>query len=414
MLHSYWRFLTSTALLGLAFALTSYLVPKGPGFAEEPAEAEAPASQDAAAPAEETPVEIRYRMPALIMTTSCEWPEDPALQDQMAQFVKEHGFNCVEAELSSLEICRRNELYARLGGDINELLAAAPGLKDDRTVFCYFISDRRRADAFPGFAQIARAFEEADPNHPTMFINRAPWNEFDKFVEQVDPMLLDFYHYHWDRRRHPERFYLYLAAFRALGQQHGIPVVRCTDAGVSTEQIRQTVYVSLAYGVQGFHFWVPWIVGFEKDEEGNPVVIDGQLSVHVNIPTVAAVAEEIAPLGPTLLSARSVAVYHTPPNHPEAPGAVGIPEDFWAQLSGEQVLMGVFEDDQENNYLLIVNCDAGGERETTLSLSRDFTSIERMEKTSGEWVAAGTENPEGHTAVEITLPAGSGELFRLR
>ena len=133
--------------------------------------------------------------------TWAEWPDDPKQQDVMAQFIRSNGFNSVEVEIDKLEMCRRNELYARLGdGDLNRLLKNAEKLKDDKSVFAYFISDRRRRNSFPAFANIAKAFQKADPNHPTMFFNRANWNEFYEFTEQVKPMLLDFYHYHWDGR----------------------------------------------------------------------------------------------------------------------------------------------------------------------------------------------------------------------
>ena len=121
------------------------------------------AAQDTGAKDPE-PVPIRYQVPALMMVTWAEWPEEPAQQDVMARFIKSQGFNAVEVEVNLLEMCRRNGLYARLGaGDINELRKQATTLKDDKNVFAYFISDRRRRNSFPGFANVARAFAEADP-----------------------------------------------------------------------------------------------------------------------------------------------------------------------------------------------------------------------------------------------------------
>ena len=121
------------------------------------------AAQDTGAKDPE-PVPIRYQVPALMMVTWAEWPEEPVQQDVMARFIKSHGFNAVECEVNLLEMCRRNGLYARLGaGDINELRKQATTLKDDKNVFAYFISDRRRRNSFPGFANVARAFAEADP-----------------------------------------------------------------------------------------------------------------------------------------------------------------------------------------------------------------------------------------------------------
>ena len=154
-----------------------------------------------------------------------------------------------------LEVCRKAGLKVRLGNiDFNTLLKAAPKLKDDPTVFGYFVSDRRTKSAFPGFAKIARDFEAADPNHPTLFINRAEYNQFPEFVDVVKPMVLDYYHYHWWQGNHPERYYLYLRMFRDLSVKHGIPQMRCLGSNNPPEKIRQSMYVSLAYGVQAFHF----------------------------------------------------------------------------------------------------------------------------------------------------------------
>ena len=351
---------------------------------------------------------VKYRMPALMLVTWAEWPKDPKHCDTLAKFIVEKGFNAVEVEADRLELCRRNGLYARLGGDINEMLEQAAKLKDDPAVFCYFISDRRRASSFPVFAQIARAYEKADPNHPTMFINRAAWNEFPQFVEQVQPMLLDYYHYHWDGRRHPERRFIYLAMFRELGQQHGIPVMRCVSASVSPAQLRQTIYTSLAYGVQGFHFWPPWHFGYKKDENG-PVLEDGRLVPHVNVPALAEVATELNPLGPVLIELRSTAVYHTDPLQP---GCGKAPENHWVQLAGEHLMMGLFEDEKQQ-YLMVVNRDVGQGREAMLRFVGEVSAVERMDKSTGRWVALTWEDDGERAVTKFMLPPGAGELLRV-
>jgi len=359
------------------------------------------------------PPKIRYQMPALMMVTCAEWPKDAKQQDVMAQFIRSQGFNSVEVEVDKLEMCRRNGLYARLGNaDINAMLKDAARLKDDKTVFAYFISDRRRARSFPRFAAIAQAFEKADPNHPTMFINRANWNEYHGFVKQVRPMLLDFYHYHWSRRRHPERRFIYLASFRELGQKNGIPVMRCVGSNVPVGQLRQTIYTSLAYGIQGFHFWPPWMFSINT-KDGKPILKDGKIVPRVNLPALATVAKEIKPLGPVLIKLRSTAVYHTKPVHPQAPGAAAFPADCPVQLSGEHVLVGLFKDAKANDYLMVVNCDAGRQRKTTLSLKTPLKSIERMDKRTGKWAAVEVKRQDGRTSTTLELTPGSGELLRV-
>jgi hypothetical protein len=354
----------------------------------------------------------RYKVPALMMVTWAEWPEDPKQQDVMAQFIRSNGFNCVEVEVKQLEMCRRNGLYARLGGEINQLLKDAAKLKDDKTVFGYFISDRRRSSSFPAFAKIARAYEKADPNHPTIFINRAVWNEHEAFIKQVKPMLFDFYHYHWQPRRNPERRYIYLGGYRELGQKHGFQIMRCVGGNAPLPQLRQTMYTSLAYGIKAFHFWPPWMFSINS-EDGKPILKDGKIVPRVNVPPLAVVAKEIEPLGPVLVNLRATAVYHTKPVHPEAPGAASFPEDSWVQLEGEQLLVSLFKDANQSDYLMVVNCDAGNPRTVKVSLEPSVSSIERMDKKTGKWTAVELKKSDGRTVANFDLVAGSGELLRV-
>lgn len=354
---------------------------------------------------------IRYRVPALMMVTWAEWPEDPAQQDVMAGFIKSHGFNAVECEINLLEMCRRNGLYARLGaGNINELHKQTSGLRDDKSVFAYFISDRRRRNSFPGFANIARAFAEADPNHPTIFINRAIWGEYYEFVETVKPMLLDYYHYHWDGRRHPERRYIYLRSICELARKNGIPAMRCVGGGVSLPQLRHTMYTSLAYGVQAFHFWPPWMFSYEK-KDNKPVLVNGKIVPRVNVPPLAEVARDIQPLGPTLANLHSTGVYHTKPFHPEAPGAAEFPADYWIQGSGEHLVLGTFENDQKRPHFLAVNSDITKERSSTLTFDPSVSLVERLDRNSGRWVKA-LGSAKDESSLSVTLPPGGGDLFR--
>ncbi len=362
--------------------------------------------------AEKTPAP-RYEVPALMMVTWAEWPKDPAQQDVMAQFIKSHGFNAVECEVNLLEMCRRNGLYARLGaGDLNELHKHATTLRNDKSVFAYFISDRRRKSSFPAFANIAKGFAEADPNHPTIFINRALWGEYHEFVTTVKPMILDFYHYHWNGRRHPERRFIYLRSICELAQQNGIPAMRCVGSDVPLPQLRHTMYTSLAYGVQAFHFWPPWLFSYEK-KDNQDVLVDGKIVPRVNLPPLAEVVKDIQPLGPTLTGLRSTGVYHTKPFHPEAPGAAEFPEDHWIQAAGDHLVLGTFEDPEKQVHLLAVNADISQERTTSLVFRSPLTSLERLHRESGTWKEVSLELKRDSSSFPLKLPPGGGDLFRV-
>jgi hypothetical protein len=365
----------------------------------------------ACAMGEESPaqpkVKARYRMPSIVMMAHADWPKDPKHHDAMAKLVVSHGFNVVEGGVDVLDVCRKHGLMVRLGGD-QATLNAAQKLRDDPAVFGYFISDRRKRSSFPLFAKIARVFEKADPNHPTIFINRANWNEFGDFTKQVQPMLLDFYHYHAMPRRHPERYYLYLLMFRDLGQKNGIPVMRCTSSSSSPGQLRQTIYTSLAYGVTGFHFWTPWIFAHAKDKDGNAQLKDGKLNTYITLPHLTAIAKEVRWMSPVLADCRSVAMHHT---DPLPIGGQKAPKDAWCQPSGAQLLVGVFEGEKGGDYLLVTNKHAGQKQQATLSL--DATAVEKMDKKTGKWKKLSLVPVKGKQTVKLELAPGDGELLKV-
>jgi len=357
-------------------------------------------------------VKVRYRMPAIMFVTHVDWPKDAKHRETMAKFVADKGFNCVEAEMDLLDVCRKHKLYVRLGGDLNAMLKAAPRLKDDPAVFAYFISDRRRSRSFPTFAKIARAYEKADPNHPTMFINRANWNEFTRFTDQVKPMLLDYYHYHWNPRRHPERNTLYQHMFRELGQKNGIPVMRCVAADVAAGPLRQTMYTGLAYGQQAFHFWPPWHVGHKKDAKGQPL-LDKQGKIVPTITpwgeTIAAVATDVKVLGPILLRSTSLAVYHTDPLPIAGQKA---PEKLWFQPASNHLVVGHFQDPEKTDYLLVVNRNAGKKQQATLRFKPPVKAVEIIDKRTGKWKPAGLKVDGKRRSLQISIEPGDGQMLR--
>lgn len=352
----------------------------------------------------------KYRYPEIMVIVYADFPNQPEVQLELAKYTKSKGFNCVEAELDKLEVCRKAGLMVRLGSiDVGSILRAAPKLKDDPAVFGYFVSDRRTRSSFPGFAKWARDFEAADPNHPTLFINRAECNQFPEFAEIVKPMVLDYYHYHWYSKNHPERYYLYLKMFRDLANKHDIPQMRCLGSNNSAERIRQSMYVAMAYGVQAFHFWLPWFVSCAMDKDRNAVLENGKpkFGLSDQAKTVSEVALELKAIGPALLKLKSRAVYHTDKTLPI--GAEKTPAEYWYQPEGESFLVGELDDEQKNRYLMPVNHAIDKTRELTLRFTKD-TVIERLDRTTAKWTALKLEN----RALRLTLAPVDGELLRVK
>lgn len=351
----------------------------------------------------------KYRFPELMLIVYADFPNEPEHREAMARYTLAKNFNCIEAPLEWLEPCRKAGLMVRLGDiDVNKLLQAAPKLKDDPIVFGYFASDRRSRTAFPGFAKLARDFEKADPNHPTLFINRAEYNQFPEFVDVVKPMVLDYYHYHWYHKNHPERYFLYLKMFRDLAVKHDIPQMRCLGSNNPPEKIRQSIYVPLAYGVQAFHFWPPWFVTCKLTKERNAELEGGKPVFGLSEPgkIVSEIGGELKVIGPTLMKLRHDAVYHT---DPLPIGGEKAPADAWVRPEGDACLVGVFHDDAKRRYLMPVNHAVDKARELTLRFADDVPGIERLDRQTRKW----TPVKMAERSVRLTLAPGDGDLLRV-
>ena len=356
-----------------------------------------------------------YKFPEIMVIVYADFPNEPEHQEALAKYVVSKGFNCVEAELDKLDVCRKAGLKVRLGSiDIDKLLKAAPKLKDDPAVFGYFISDHRSKSAFPKFAKIARDFEDADPNHPTLFINRAEDNQFPDFVDVVKPMVLDYYHYQWWPKNHPERYFLYLKMFRDLSVKNDIPQMRCLGSNNPPEKIRQSMYCALAYGVQAIHFWPPWFVNCKMDKDRNAILEDGKpvFGLSEQAVTVSEICSELKAIGPELLKLKNLAVYHTDKTLPI--GTEAAPEDLWFQPEGETFLVGVFEDGQKDKYLMPVHHGVDKARELTLRFKGDTAAVEVRDRKTGKWRALDLEKGKEERILKMTLAPGDGELLRVK
>lgn len=211
-------------------------------------------------------------------------------------------------------------------------------------------------------------------------------------------------------RRHAERYYLYLLMFRGLGQEHGIPVMRCTSSSSPPAVLRQTIYTSLAYGVKGFHFWTPWIFAHAKDKDGNAVLKDGKLNMYVTLPHLTDIAKEVRKMSPVLVNCRSVAMHHTDPlpiSGGKAPG------DAWCQPSGSQLLVGVLKDEKDGDFLLVTNKHPGMKQVASLSFDATVSAVEKMDKKTGKWAQIQLNPGDGKRTGKLELAPGDGELLKV-
>ncbi len=353
----------------------------------------------------------KFKMPALLSFLAPCWVTSRVGRTNTAIMMKDSNFNAYAGGYGDLKWAKKHGFYLLVGG-VNEWTAFE--MKDEKNVIAYHMSDRRRPNAFPYFGQMRKYYEDIDPNHPTDFTMYVKFGGFGQFVNQVRPRLLEYYDYHWDGRRKLGHLQTYhLAIYRQMSiNAGGIPIVRyCHPHSDPPTKMRQTVTMSLAYGVRGFRWWVGgWLLfDIHKVKEGEVPPL-GDIGKEVK-----KINTSLKAFSPYLATARSLTVYQTKP----LPIAAGeAPKDYWVRPSGDHIVMGVFrndngEKDDEHYYLVVGSRDIGNERTATLTFKPGVLNVARIDKQTRKWVNSSMmKTPQG-SVVKVKLEPAGVELIRV-
>jgi len=343
-----------------------------------------------------------YRVPALISFLSPSWVAGRVGMDNLAVTMKEINFNGYEGTIGDLQWCKKHKIYLIVHG-VNPWVAHE--LKDEPNVISYFMADRNKPHAFPHFGNIRRQYEQIDPTHPTEFNTYSQWGAIEHFVDVVRPRLLEYYDYHWQRQAHLH--FHYLEYYRRMSIAAGrIPIFRFVHVhGDEPVKMRQTVSMSIAYGVKGIKWWVGWTM-FDihnvKENEPPPLSEIGKEVSRINA-TLAAFSPYLAP-------AWSVDVFHT---DPLPTGARKAPDDYWIRPSCEQVVIGLFKNDEDDgDYLVVGNRDIGSPHEATLTFAAGVRAVRKIDKKTRKWVDLPLTTGEKQT-VTIHVDRGDAELLQI-
>ena len=343
-----------------------------------------------------------FRMPAIISFLGPGWVGPRVGHDNLFVSMKKMNFNGLEGSLADLEAARKAGIYLLVHG-VTPWTAYT--LKDEQSVICYYLSDRRKPGSFPGFGQMRGEYEAIDAYHPTAFTTYAQYGGIEFFLDVVRPRMLEYYDYHWQRQAHLHFHYLeyYRRMSLAAG---GIPIFRFVHVhGDNVIKMRQTVSMSLAYGVKGFKWWVGW------------TMFDIHKVVETEPPPLSDIGREVgrcnntmAAFSPSLAGARSVAVYHTAPL---PAGTREAPEDFWVRPSGEHIVMGLFEGERGQRFIAVGNRDIGAVHRADLRIEGEVSEVRQMDKESRQWKEVPIRKEGSGYGISIEIDKGDIELLEV-
>jgi hypothetical protein len=343
-----------------------------------------------------------FRMPALVSYLSPSWVVDKAGPASLAVTMKDARFNGYEGTINDAAWCKKNGFFLLVHG-ANPWVAYE--LRNMPHVLTYFLSDRRKPNWFVHFGNQRKQYEAIAPRQATEFNTYAQYGGIEAFVDQVRPRVLEYYDYHWKRRA--DLHFHYLEHYRRMSIAAGhIPVFRYVHVhNDPVVRMRQTVSMSVVYGVKAIKWWVGWTM-FDihkvKENEPPPLSPIGFEVKRIN--------STLAAFSPYLARARSVSVHHTDPLPVSTRKA---PEDSWVRASGQHAAVGVFENDEYPGvrFVAVGNRDIGEERAVALRFDASATKISRLDRKTGKFVDA---KPRGESReVRLTLEPGDVELLRV-
>lgn len=334
--------------------------------------------------------------------------------------IKEAGFGGTGSTEGQIEHCRKQGLRAFVFIWPHEAATIPVKHKDDKAVLCYYLSDRIPPHKWGAWATFEKTAYKGDPHHAAVFTMRGLWGGIDKFCPNVRGRVMEYYHYHWDGNRHPQRHFELLEQYRRASAENGhVPICRIVETRPEDmRKTRQTVYTCLAYGVRGYR-------------TGGRGIFDTQKRDERGVPTRNAFGEEIKKINaainaysPVFKKARCQAVYHT---SPLPPGCASAPENSWVKPEGQEVLVGMFRapvsaetdkaetavSEKRIDYLLVANRDAFHARTATLTIRGKNVEVQRMDKSTAKWVDHISETKGNTTRLSIELEDGGGELLKV-
>ncbi|MBT1070963.1 hypothetical protein [Pelotalea chapellei] len=366
------------------------------------------------------------------------WSPPPFTSESLSKAVIE-GFNLTSPDEYRLDMVSKSGMMSMLKNslltpstiDTSEGRAKLDLLinrvKDHPSLKAYYITDEPKASDFPGLAKLVAYLRERDPKH-FAFINLPPiyasntqlgvngtpvhaYQEYlQRFIEEVNPSLISYDHYHFFKTGDGDQFFLNLELIRKFSLKHGLPFWNTIQAStvesnwrtVNANELRWLVYTTLAYGARGISYFLYW----------GPVTYGGGGLYQGGIKTplvdsAAVINKELAAVGSILIKLDSMGVYHTSPLPPGTnPVPVSSPVQF---IRPENIILALFGRNNVITTFMVVNRNYKIPVLTQLTIGQGVIDIEEFDRRTMKWRIY--QNRKGQV-ISVTIAPGDGRVFR--
>lgn len=176
----------------------------------------------------------------------------------------------------------------------------------------------------------------------------------------------------------------------------------------SENDMRYQIYTNLAYGAKGFIYFT-YTTPFGDPSIHDAIILpDGTRNISYD--WAKDLNAEVLNLGGALTKLTSQAVYHTG-SLPAATTA--LPDDFFWQPDDKTkpIIVSYFKDDQNREYVMIVNRDSEVNRTLSFTLSSNPAAIKEVSKVTG--MEIDTNYNPGTGKMTAAFAPGEGKLYAI-
>ena len=346
---------------------------------------------------------------------------EPAEQLRLLDLCQKYG---MKVQVVDDRIKRADPKDPNFSKSIREAVAT---YKNHPATWGYHIIDEPFPPVFHDKAKIAAEVLAEDPNHVAfinvhcygvsfVFPDQFDRGDHERYVDellnmsQINILSYDQYILMEDRKNDLlGPYFMNLECLRSKAIQHNLPmnsiildIKHWKYRDPSDDDIRWQVYTSLAYGAKGILYFTYAVPG-GNDFDWNDALLDKEGNKTRRYYAAKKINHEILAMGDTLMSLRSVGVFHTG-------NMLGtskpVPAENLIQLSGGQFVLGQFLSDNGSLYAMVANRSMTDKQTAYLKFAQDVDVYE-VAPHGGRGFRTGADK------WQKTLNPGDGVLIRI-
>lgn len=323
------------------------------------------------------------------------------------------GFNVVMAGPNMLDLLQKYNMKTIAMYVTPETVAK---IKNHPAVWGYYVRDEpwNQAD-YDKVAGEAEAVRKVDRTHPCYINLGGSMEQHSNFMNTIKPDFLsfDFYQWWW-MNTFGKHHFSRLESYRKAALDADLPLLcwietssdpryEMGQAGATRlpdnpQKLRHSLYTNLAYGVKGIQWFT---AGLAFDTAS-----DGKLTRNKAGDDIAVLNSELKALGPILINLTSTDVFHTSP----VPLTCRmLPLSYCVTTENDNVVIGVFKDKENRDYLMVVNRNWQNANNIKLTFDSSITRVEAFNRESRKWKSV-LKSGE----LNLDLAIGDGVLLRIK